>query len=111
MIKHTPTPWTLSERGTLIAIKGPPTKPKHRIGGFTSTVAVVSKLAGFCTQARANAAYTIRAVNSHQALLEAVKCADGIQREMDRNGNRSHGDECIYCYAIVRAEETIHETR
>lgn len=64
-----------------------------------------------CTMARSDDAhsgghimYSARAVNAHAYLLEAVKCADQIQRDLDRYAGREHGLECVYCFAIAKAE-------
>lgn len=75
-VEHTPTPWTygdsdhnhnavvMTEGGNIIALC-----PKHGVG-FTKPGEVAP-----WHNANANAAFIVQAVNSHQALVEALKDA------------------------------------
>lgn len=63
--KHTPTPWHITNKGYNHYIQ------KNYDGTNEFTVSICSGNQGM---AKANAAFIISAVNSHEALLEAAKC-------------------------------------
>ena len=63
-IKHTPTPWRLGRNGTDYCVF------------FGDEKFVADCEASDTDEDRANAAFIVRAVNSHQALVDALKDAE-----------------------------------
>jgi hypothetical protein len=70
MVRHTPTPWKLFDEGDTTAIlattKRPPKNEVVHWSGFDA-----SHFSG--KAAKANAAFIVRAVNSHDALIKALE--------------------------------------
>jgi hypothetical protein len=71
MSEHTPTPWELFEVNDTIAIKNPRHKSSHNEIVFWTGF----DASHYPKQARANAAFIVRAVNSHDALIERAENA------------------------------------
>lgn len=87
--KHTPTPWYLLPARTLVNIKGP--------GGW--------QIGQIPMDEKANAAFIVRAVNSHEELLEA--CKRFLESSPCKNGCKKGDMTCDSRFAekaIAKAE-------
>lgn len=79
MSKHTSTPWELFDRNGIVAVRNPRTRSKKSEivfwTGFDSS--------HFPKQAKANAAFIVKAVNSHDALVKALQQISDTDRYPD----------------------------
>ncbi len=68
--QHTPTPWHVDNTGVVVGSRAP--------NGSTDLIADLHTSA-MPSEARANAAFIVKACNNHQALVEALRrCREGL---------------------------------
>lgn len=73
-VKHTPTPWFTKHKGYTSYIQKTDEKGhEYTVASMTCNIEL----------AKANAAFIVRAVNSHEALIDGARCA---LKEMRKNG-------------------------
>lgn len=96
--KHTPTPWEVTSTLGQLAI----TRPHKTIGIAFDTVCRMESNRDGSIDAELNAEFIVRAVNSHEALLEIVKT---YKVRLDEQYDEENCDEMEHIEkAIAQAE-------
>jgi hypothetical protein len=100
MTSHTPTPWELFDCNGIIAIRNPRARSsKSEIifwSGFDAS--------HYPRQAAANAAFIVKAVNNHEALVKALERAERIVADRAAGGRMLTNKEDAQAVAVLCRE-------
>lgn len=78
--QHSPLPWTFHEcRDSYTVGTLPEDRTRHAIGAPVAEIVVTSECGIDSDEGKANAALIVRAVNAHEALIFALKLAEGVE--------------------------------
>lgn len=75
-VKHTPTPWIVSEYPMGYGIERVEDSKNCPVRGSVAFIDRIVGSASYPDQAKANAGFILRAVNAHEALIEAAKAGE-----------------------------------